>query len=154
MKRFLFEQEQILRLRRQQRDAAEAQLRKLADEMQRLEVAKQACGEDLSSLSARIETKPGNGLSVLESISQQLTLLDVMRDELSELETKHAEARQRLNRSNANVEAVELLKTEKQAIHRRLDQKREQEAREYRSLMTWQIDSQTNTKRARERTND
>lgn len=154
MKRFLFEQQQILILRRRQRDWAETQLRSLVGEVEQAKLAQQECNQDLTRLTERIGQETSNSLSVLSSISQQLNVCHAMQEDLSKLESRCAEARLALRRSNADVEALELLRTEQQTEHRRKDLKKEQDELEYRAMTVWHANSRATNESMEEQPSD
>lgn len=139
MKRFEFNLEQLLTLRRRQRDWAETQLRKLAHEVDVAKLHLRECEQNLEQLTAHVDSRVPGSMKTLSSISQLLDICDTHRTELTKLQSLHAAATTRLRQTNAAVEALEILRSEKLDAHRKSEQKKLQFEQEFRSLTTWQL---------------
>ena len=138
MKRFEFNLEQLLTLRRRQRDWAETQLRKLSHEVDVAKLHLRECEQNLEQMTGQVDSS-NDSLQTLASISQLLDICDKHRTALTKLQSLHAAATTRLRQTNAAVEALEILRAERLTEHRKSEQKKLQFEQEFRSLTNWQL---------------
>ena len=139
MKRFEFNLEQLLTLRRRQRDWAETQLRKLSHEVDVAKLHLRECEQNLEMMTEQVDSKVQGSLQTLASISQLLDICDKHRTALTKLQSLHAAATTRVRQTNAAVEALEILRSEQLDAHRKSEEKKLQFEQEFRSLTTWQL---------------
>ena len=138
MKRFTFNLQQLLTLRKRQRDWAETQLQRIAHEVDIAKSYLRACEKDLEVFSSQLDSPGNRSPMTLASISQLLTICQARREALSDLEIKHQEAAEQLRQSNATVEALETIRSDQLNAHLTEERKKLQFEQEFRSLTTWQ----------------
>ena len=136
MKRFQFEQQQLLVLRRRQRDAAESQVSAATNALAQRQQQLHDCDMSLASLSEQIDSSP-NQLGALSSVSSLLRLRQSIESQAAALQRKQHEALERLRQANVNVETLQLLRDQQHAEHIRTERQKEEHEHGFRSLIAW-----------------
>lgn len=138
MKRFSFNLQQLLNLRKRQRDWAETQVRRTAHEVDIARSHLRACEKDLDVFSSQLVRPGQRSPKTLASISQLLTVCQSRREAMSAVQAKHQEAVEQLRQTNATVEALETLRADQLNAHLTEERKKLQIEQEFRSLTSWQ----------------
>lgn len=142
MKRFQFQGQGVLLLRRRQRDWAEAQVAKLAAQV--AEARKKLCesDSDLMVLARRLDnenspTASESNLATLSAIGQLHEVRNAYLASLTALQKAQKLAREELRKANARVEALEILKAKQLEMHQETERKRTEAEQGFRTLATW-----------------
>lgn len=148
MKRFHFQEQSVLVLRRRQRDWAEAELVKVSEQVENARAELRESDRDLATLSNRLDNKtldsdPLADLTTLSAIGQLHEVRKAYLARLSELRGKQKAASDEFRNANAKVEALETLKAQQLNLHQQAERRKVESEQEFRTLVTWNARRET-----------